>query len=461
MIAEHFGILKRELNYHGNSFYQELKLRKTTLCSLSDILLFLEKINYMGYPTEILIIRHAEKPADITNENLSTKGYERAAALAYYLPATFGTIDHIFAAGVGHKSHSERPRETVTPLAERLGKKLHDSYLNYEYKEMITHIFNDDTYTDSKIVVAWQHTDIEDISNAFGAQDVPASKWPGDCFDLVWKLTYNGNKTYSLEQIPQLLMYGDSDDIIANPVTKTFCQELQEIDPRVLFSGNIPVPAGNFPNQAMTCIFQVPKANLPEGMTQQYIFVGASFLLNETAIINIQIASVLNVAQEENDAKDLQIPFSDPQVDKRAALPFETTSNESYYLNQLSKVGLMDNNENDIMTLVAAVLEAEQLLNFPSPTQQKAAGMENFFAQGNLVIHCNDGGSRSVTVIALYLYYKYYVNTNVSFVEIYKSIICLRWNHSVNNHPTQGICENAYKVLNTFEALFPEPIRKN
>jgi len=111
-------------------------------------------------------------------------------------------------------------------------------------------------------------------------------------------------------------------------------------------------------------------------------------------------------------------------------------------------------------TLVAAVYEADQLLNFPTPETQKADGMENFYAQGNLVIHCHDGGSRSVTIAALYLYYKYFIATDITFVQIYKSIICLRWNYTVNNHPTEGICKNAYEVLNTYEALFPEPIRK-
>ncbi|AXG71653.1 hypothetical protein KORDIASMS9_03910 [Kordia sp. SMS9] len=414
----------------------------------------------MGYPKEILIIRHAEKPAEATNENLSTKGYERAAALAYYLPATFGTIDHVFAAGVGLKSPSKRPVETVTPLATRFHKKIHDGFLKYQYPEMVTHIFDDHTYTDSNIVIAWQHTDIEAIATAFGTKDVPITPWAEACFDLVWKLTYNGDKTYSLTQIPQLLMYGDTDQTIVDPVEKTFCQELQTMDPRDLFGSQIPVPAGNFPNITMTCVFQVPNANVPKGVTEQYIFVGAGFLLSEKVIINNQIAAILNVAVEANDAKDLEIPFSDPRIDNRAALPFDKAANENYYLNQLRKVGLANNNENEINTLVAAVLEAEQLLNFPSPTQQKADGKTDFYAQGNLVIHCDDGGSRAVTVAALYLYYKYYVQTDVPFVDVYKNMIALRWNHSVNNHPTQGICENAYEVLSTYAALFPEPIRK-
>ncbi|WP_052752912.1 hypothetical protein [Kordia zhangzhouensis] len=414
----------------------------------------------MGYPKEILLIRHAEKPADSSNENLSIKGYERAAALAYYLPDTFGSIDHIFAAGVGHKSHSKRPIETVTPLVERLQKKIHDSFLKYQYQDMISHIFENDTYTDSVILIAWQHTDIEAIATAFGAQNVPSAKWPEDCFDLVWQLSYTGNATYSLTQTPQLLMYGDTNTKIEQTQTLSFCEQLQTVDPRELCGTQPMVPAGNFPNQAMTCIFQVPKTHVPDGLTEQYIFVGAGYLLSEQAIINNQIAAVLNVAYDENDAADLQIPFSDPQIDKREALPFPLANNESYFLNQLSKIGLVDGNENDIMTLVAAVQEADQLLNFPSPAQQKADGMVNFYAQGNLVIHCHDGGSRSVTVAALYLYYKYFVQTEITFQQVYKSIICLRWNHSVNNHPTLGICENAYEVLQTFEALFPEPIRK-
>lgn len=165
----------------------------------------------MGFPKQILILRHAEKPQDKHNENLSTKGYERAAALAYYLPDTFAKVDHIFAAGIGHHSPSHRPVETITPLADRLGLKIHQKYLKDDHVAMVNHILDDDKYTDTIIVICWEHTDIESISSAFGATNVPSTPWPGTIFDLVWQLSLvPSQNTYNIEQIPQLLLYGDT-----------------------------------------------------------------------------------------------------------------------------------------------------------------------------------------------------------------------------------------------------------
>jgi len=168
----------------------------------------------MGKPKTILILRHAEKPQDPNNEKLSVKGYERAAALAYYLPDAFGDINHIFAAGVGKHSHSHRPVETITPLANRLDKKIHDSYLKKEYKEMVNHVFSKEKYTNETIAVCWEHKDIKAIADEFGATNTPSSTWSETCFDLVWKLTLQNDGSYLLDQIAQLLLYGDSKDYI-------------------------------------------------------------------------------------------------------------------------------------------------------------------------------------------------------------------------------------------------------
>jgi hypothetical protein len=53
--------------------------------------------------SRVLIIRHGEKPGDPSTDSaadstdLSTQGYERAASLAVYMPATFGKPDVLFA----------------------------------------------------------------------------------------------------------------------------------------------------------------------------------------------------------------------------------------------------------------------------------------------------------------------------------------------------------------------------
>lgn len=65
-------------------------------------------------PKQILIIRHGEKPGDPGMDSkddgpdLSTKGYERAAALAFELPAAFGEIDYLFAAPQVNEQRSPR-----------------------------------------------------------------------------------------------------------------------------------------------------------------------------------------------------------------------------------------------------------------------------------------------------------------------------------------------------------------
>jgi broad specificity phosphatase PhoE len=70
----------------------------------------------------ILVMRHAEKLADLTEPDLPPAGYARAVKLATYIPGTFGTPDFIFSAAIS--KHSARPYETVEPLAKRTGKPI-------------------------------------------------------------------------------------------------------------------------------------------------------------------------------------------------------------------------------------------------------------------------------------------------------------------------------------------------
>ncbi|WP_452603293.1 hypothetical protein [Pontimicrobium sp. MEBiC06410] len=414
----------------------------------------------MGKPKTILILRHAEKPKTKSDEYLSIKGHERAAALAYYMPNAFGHIDHIFAAGIGKHSNSHRPVDTVKPLANILGLKVHQNYLKEDYKDMIEDIFSKpEKYTNEQIVVCWQHTDIESIANAFGATNTPTAPWPKDCFDLVWKLTLQNNGSYHLNQIPQLLLHGDKKNTIGNAPTlltenSPICKTLQSVTKEQVCSNLYwTTPARPTGYEVVTPVFTVPNTVLPNGKNQ-IIYIGEGYALTNSIIEDAKIAGVLNVAYDLDD--NTTVLQGSPI----------TKNGITYLPMQFDKVGLIDGPGNEITTLIAALYAADQLLEFPSlEEQQTIPKMVNFYQQGNLLIHCYDGGSRSVTVTALYIYYKFSPKNNgvpLTFEDIYSQLICYRWTAGApNGHPTEGICDAAYKVLDTYSELFPEPILKD
>jgi broad specificity phosphatase PhoE len=47
---------------------------------------------------QVLLFRHAEKPADSEDPTLTPQGTERAKRLAQMLPARYGAIDAVYAA---------------------------------------------------------------------------------------------------------------------------------------------------------------------------------------------------------------------------------------------------------------------------------------------------------------------------------------------------------------------------
>lgn len=239
----------------------------------------------------------------------------------------------------------------------------------------------------------------------------------------------------------------------------SFCTNLQSAESEQEICGLKPLnPIGNFPEKYMsymTCVYQL------NGFTERYIFVGQSHGYNNPltnsnadALGGNKIGMILNVAYDVNDPASFEIEASKLPSFLPSDGPYK------YYLTQLAKVGLIDGPEDDMMTVLGALYMADQLLNFPTPEQQFNDGMVNIFGPGNLLIHCYDGGSRSVTVAALYIYYKYYTNTIVTFEDIYKKIICYRWNHAANHHPSLGMCQTAFKIVDTFSEIFPKPIYK-
>ena len=154
-------------------------------------------------PTIIYLMRHAEKPA-AGNPHLSAAGVARADKLPAYLPSLLKSgqkIDYIFATKAS--ADSNRPVETITPLAGALGLTINDSYDAKSYRALAKTILSDETYAQKVIVISWHHSTLPKLARALGARHVP-KKWPGDAFNLIWQLTYaeRGSATLQVTKEP-------------------------------------------------------------------------------------------------------------------------------------------------------------------------------------------------------------------------------------------------------------------
>jgi hypothetical protein len=163
-------------------------------------------------PVQILIIRHGEKPGDPsaqddeTDPNLSVKGRERAAALAFYVPATFQPVDFLFA--TKQSKNSNRPVETITPLSQAIQQPIDSTYSDDDFEKLAKHIQTHPKYAGKRVLICWHHGRIPDLARALGVSN-PPDKWHGDVFDLVWQIDYADNQA-KLTIINQKLLYGDS-----------------------------------------------------------------------------------------------------------------------------------------------------------------------------------------------------------------------------------------------------------
>lgn len=163
--------------------------------------------------SKILIIRHGEKLGAVDVDapddgiGLSTRGYERAAALSVYIPSTFGKPDFIFAAA--RSKHSSRPIETIMPLANMIGVTPNEAYADADYTLVATEL-KDAKYAGKLVLICWHHGKILALAQALGGNP---PHWPSDVFDRVWMIdsaTPAATNGIPIQNIAQRLLYGDS-----------------------------------------------------------------------------------------------------------------------------------------------------------------------------------------------------------------------------------------------------------
>ena len=181
----------------------------------------------------IYLIRHAEKPHGDTApsgvdadgkqdpDSLTPRGWQRAGALVAFFGASAGvrpalpalaTPTHLFASRVSYGGASYRPRETLVPLADRLGIAIDTRFVKEQTAELAQAALD----LDGVVLIAWEHHMIPVLASAIlGVETGIPGAWPDDCFDVTWVFEPGTDGRLRFRQVPQRLLAGDRTDPIA------------------------------------------------------------------------------------------------------------------------------------------------------------------------------------------------------------------------------------------------------
>ena len=164
-------------------------------------------------PAQIILLRHAEKPADPANVHLAPRGEQRARALVTLLGrnspfTTNAPVVALYAAGVTSHGHSHRTGETLAPLSKDLGLSVHAAFDSDHYKLVADEILHQRAYRGKSVIICWTHHDIADLAAALGVKPKPAP-WKEKIFDRLWLIDYSAPRP-RLREVPQRLLKGDS-----------------------------------------------------------------------------------------------------------------------------------------------------------------------------------------------------------------------------------------------------------
>lgn len=173
-------------------------------------------------PAQVILIRHAEKPAE--GAELSPQGFKRADALVKFFQANpavkrYGLPAGIYAAAPKNEDSSVRSIQTVTPLARAIGVKIDDRFTRGQTNKIVRDLMEDPAYDGRMVLICWQHKNLVEIAQnlaAYNASPAAVSAlipdfWPDETFDRAWILDLRNGKVSAFKNIPQRLLPGDSD----------------------------------------------------------------------------------------------------------------------------------------------------------------------------------------------------------------------------------------------------------
>lgn len=172
-------------------------------------LILLTSLEAFSKPTQVIIIRHAEK--NKTGDSLNPQGLSRAGALPYYFVYNplyqNPPISHVFATRLKGPIELARTYQTCKPTADYLKLPINTNYTHTEVQNVANEILNNPKYDNSTILLCWTHGHIAKLVQALGADD--PGKWFKTIFDQVYIVRFEENGKLTFHKELQKLMYGD------------------------------------------------------------------------------------------------------------------------------------------------------------------------------------------------------------------------------------------------------------
>jgi len=158
-------------------------------------------------PAHIILIRHAEKPADPANPHLSPAGVKHAERWVSFIMsdpaiARFGKPVAVFATMTTKDDNGQRTQETMAPLAKALNLSVQTPFHGKDYAALAKLILGNPAYAGKTVVICWNHEELPQLAAALGVTPEPP-KWSGRVFDQAYIITYrDGTATLTVASRP-------------------------------------------------------------------------------------------------------------------------------------------------------------------------------------------------------------------------------------------------------------------